>query len=283
MSIIARLPQPVSLAVGKQLFKTQKASPTLLFVGGVVGVVATAVMASRATMQIEPIIDRASKDLQKINTIHETVPGAEYDEKDAVHDKVIVYSRTAVDIAKLYTPTVLIGVASIAALTGSHVMLTRRNAAITAAYAALDQGFREYRKRVVDEYGEDVDRRFRYSNDEVKVRDTKSGEIVKNDPALYKMDPNKYSIYARFFDELSSSWNPEPEYNNLFLRCQQNYVNDLLNARGHVFLNEVYDRLGIPRSKAGAVVGWTLHGEGDGYIDFGIFDGWKPKVRPGWS
>ena len=93
------------------------------------------------------------------------------------------------------------------------------------------------------------------------------------------MDPNKYSIYARFFDELSSSWNPEPEYNNLFLRCQQNYVNDLLNARGHVFLNEVYDRLGIPRSKAGAVVGWTLHGEGDGYIDFGIFDGWKPKAR----
>ena len=35
---------------------------------------------------------------------------------------------------------------------------------------------------------------------------------------------------------------------------------------------DVLDRLGLPRTKAGLIVGWVLNGEGDGYVDFGVVD-----------
>jgi hypothetical protein len=58
----------------------------------------------------------------------------------------------------------------------------------------------------------------------------------------------------------------------MFLQCQQNYFNQQLKARGHVFLNEIYDAIGLERSKAGTIVGWVTDGNGDGYIDFGMFE-----------
>lgn len=83
------------------------------------------------------------------------------------------------------------------------------------------------------------------------------------------------SQYARLFDDSCVGWTKDPEYNMHFLKCQQNYCNDMLKARGHLFLNEVYDILGIPRTKAGTVVGWVYNEEnpiGDNFVDFGIFD-----------
>jgi hypothetical protein len=93
--------------------------------------------------------------------------------------------------------------------------------------------------------------------------------------------PDDPSIYARFFDPTSPSWSKEPEYNLIFLKCQQNYANDLLKSRGHVFLNEVYDMLGMERSKAGAVVGWLLskNGDTDNFVNFGVFDGREQVAR----
>lgn len=79
--------------------------------------------------------------------------------------------------------------------------------------------------------------------------------------------------YARVFDDSSIRWRKDPEYNMHFLKDQQNYCNDLLKTRGHLFLNEVYDILGIPRTKAGAVVGWVYDKEnpiGDKFVDFGL-------------
>jgi hypothetical protein len=84
------------------------------------------------------------------------------------------------------------------------------------------------------------------------------------------VDPNKWSPYARFFDEGSPEWKKNSELNRLYVQCQQNYANNLLRARGHVFLNEVYDMLGIDRSQAGSVVGWVIGTDGDNYVDFGL-------------
>jgi hypothetical protein len=58
----------------------------------------------------------------------------------------------------------------------------------------------------------------------------------------------------------------------VFLRANQQYFNNLLIVRGHVFLNEVYDQLGLPHTTAGQIVGWryTPDNEGDNYNDFGI-------------
>ena len=166
---------------------------------------------------------------------------------------------------------------SIYALTNSHNILTKRNVALTAAYGALEKGFNEYRARVVDKYGEDEDRNLRYGTQEVEIVDPET----KKKKTVTRVGPDDPSIYARFFDPFSTSWNKEPEYNLFFLKCQQNYANDLLRSRGHVFLNEVYDMLGIPRSKAGAVVGWVLseNGETDNFVNFGVFDGRTDVAR----
>ena len=140
--------------------------------------------------------------------------------------------------------------------------------ALTAAYAAVDEAFKRYRERVVEKYGEEEDRNLRYESEEIEYIDEKG----KTKKVLRASDENEHSMYARFFDEYSPSWSKEPEYNYVFLRCQQNWANDMLRARGHLFLNEVYDMLGINRSRAGSVVGWLIGDEGDNQIDFGIFD-----------
>lgn len=91
------------------------------------------------------------------------------------------------------------------------------------------------------------------------------------------IDKKKYSVspYARWFNETCLGWNNIPENNLMFLRYQQNHANDMLKSRGYIFLNEVYDMLGIPRTKAGQVIGWVFDPDnpvGDNYVDFGLFD-----------
>ena len=181
----------------------------------------------------------------------------------------IIYTRGVLKMGRLYGPSILIGAASIGCLTKSHNLLNQRNLALTAAYTAVDEAFQKYRSRVIEKYGEEEDRDLRYTSEEVTFlgENGKATTIKRAGP-----DPDG-SMYARYFDEYSSrKWSVEPEYNFAFLSCQQNYANDMLKARGHVFLNEVYDWLGFERTKAGQVVGWVLNGDGDNFIDFGLFD-----------
>jgi len=265
------VPVAVSRAFGRQGLMLQKNSPNLLFGVGVVGVIGGTVLACRATLKMQDVLDEAQANLKKTRDAREItdkLQNGAYTDKDLQKDTTLIYIQTAVKIGRLYSPAVIVGGASIAALASSHSILTKRNASLTAAYAALDRGFREYRERVVEKYGEEQDREFRYSSEPVQVKDEKG-----KDKIVTRVGPSDPSIYARFFDQLSPSWSKEPEYNFIFLKAQQTYFNDLLHARGHVFLNEVYDSLGIPRSKAGSVVGWVLTGQvTDNYVDFGIFE-----------
>lgn len=252
--------------VGRQILTGQKHSPTILFAAGVAGVVVTAILASRATLKLDEVLEEAQRDLESARNVQHP----KYKEEDRQRDIVVIYARTAVRVSWLYAPSIAVGALSIAMLTGSHVILTRRNVGLTAAYAALDRGFREYRERVVKELGPDKDREFRYAMEEREVvEETDSGPVVTN---VKKVGPKSASVYARFFDEVSPNWSKTPAYNQIFLSAQQNYANDLLRSRGHVFLNDVYDMLGLSRTREGAVVGWVL-GNGDDYIDFGVFEG----------
>lgn len=254
----------VTSKVGRQILVGQKHSPTLLFVGGVVGVVATSVLACRATLKVEEVLEQA--DHKK--ALADGLRHKDYSESDRLRDHNIIKVQTAVKIGKLYAPSVIVGVASVAALTGSHVILKRRNVALMAAYSTIAQGFEEYRKRVIDDVGAEKDLEYRHGLHDEQIHDTEKG-VVQN----VKIPDGKSSIYARCFaKETSKSWEPTPMANQFFIQCQQNYANDKLRSRGHVFLNEVYDSLGLERSPEGAVVGW-VKGNGDDYIDFGIFDG----------
>lgn len=260
----------------RKLLVARKHSPTVLFGTGVVGVVATAVLASRATLKMDEVLREAEKRQIDIDTAvgERLKDGGTYNEDDQERDTKLNRVKTGLTIAKLYAPTIVTGAISVACLTGSHVILSRRNVSLTAAYAAVDQGFREYRKRVVDELGPGKDAEFRYGVAEREIAvDTDDGVAVKTVKVL---NPNgKHSIYARPFDEANINWQSVRSYNVMFLSAQQSYANEKLRARGHVFLNEIYDALGMDRTKEGSIVGWVLNNPdgGDNYISFGVYDG----------
>jgi Family of unknown function (DUF6353) len=267
------VPEAINKVVARNALLAQRSSPGVLLGVGIVGMVGSTVLACRATLKMEEVLDEAKGKLEMAKTLEHI----EYGEKDRKRDISLIYFQTGVKVTKLYSPAIIVGVVSIAALTKSHSILTTRNAALTAAYTALDRGFNTYRSRVIEKYGEDQDRDFRYGTEQVEIVDPKTNKkkIVK------RVSSDEPSIYARFFDQSSSSWSKEPEYNLIFLKAQQNYANDLLHARGHVLLNDVYDMLGIPRSKAGAVVGWVLsrNGTTDDFVNFGVFEDRSDKVR----
>ena len=261
------VPGVLSQRVARTTLLAQKSSPEVLLAAGIIGMVGSTVLACRATLKMDTVLDDTK---EKLNTA-KTLEHPDYSERDRQRDVSLIYYQTGVAVVKLYTPAILLGGLSIYALTTSHNIMAKRALALTAAYGALEKGFNEYRERVVAKYGEDEDRNFRYGSQQIEEVDPKSGKKKM----VTRVGKDEPSIYARFFDISSSSWNKEPEYNMMFLQCQQNYANDKLHARGHVFLNEVYDMLGLERSKAGAVVGWILskNGETDNYIDFGVFNG----------
>lgn len=259
--------------LGRQILLTQKHSPTVLFAAGVVGVVTTAVLASRATLKLDEVLEDTQAKLE----LAKSLVHVDYTDEDRKRDMVLIHAKSVMRVGKLYGPAVIVGVLSIAALTGSHVILTRRNGALTAAYVTLDQAFRKYRSRVVDEYGQDKDEEYRFGTIQKDVT-TVGKDGVSKTKTVKVVDPNGYSMYAKFFDEYNKNWQKEAEYNMLFLRTQQQYANHMLHARGHVLLNDVYDSLGIERTKAGCIVGWVL-GSGDNFIDFGIFADDKERAR----
>jgi hypothetical protein len=263
---MSSVPAAISKTIARNSLVLQKNSPGLLFGAGIVGVIGSTVLACRATLKMDEVLEEAKEKLVTSKTLQHR----EYTERDRQKDITLIYVQTSVKIVRAYGPAVILGGLSIAMLTSSHNMLSRRNAALTAAYGALEKGFAEYRARVIEKYGEDEDRNLRYGS---KTEVVKEGKVTHQ---ITRVGSDEPSIYARFFDkDTSASWSKEPEYNLIFLKCQQNYANDLLKSRGHVFLNDVYDLLGFERSTPGSVVGWIGYqdkqGVGDDYIDFGIF------------
>jgi Family of unknown function (DUF6353) len=266
----------IPMAFARNALQLQKASPQVLFGAGVVGMVGATVLACRATLKMEEVLDEAKEKFEKTNTALVQHPD-EYTEKDRQRDASLIYFQTGVKIAKNYAPAIILGGLSIAALVGAHRILNNRVIALTAAYGTLEEAFARYRGRVVEELGEEQDRNFRYGTREV--------ELVDPEDARKKKKVTRTSLsadgYSRFFDETCGSWRRDPELNLFFLHSHQKYANDLLHSRGHVFLNEVYDMIGVDRSQAGSVVGWIKSDDGstDNFVSFGIFEGKTDTVR----
>lgn len=266
-------------------FKLKKHSPEIMVIAGVVGVVTSAVMACKATTKASEIVDDTKDQMDKIKKVAAMPDVEDYTEEDMKKDIAIVYTQTAVKFVKLYGPSVLLGVASITSILAGHNITRKRNVALAAAYATIDNSFKDYRGHVIERFGEQLDKELRYN-----IKAKEFSEIVTDDKGKEKTtkktvevaDPNTYSDYARFFDDGCTGWQKDAELNLVFLKHQQNYANDLLKRKGHLFLNEVYDMLGIPRTKAGQIVGWIYdenHPNGDNFVDFGIYDLNRERAR----
>ena len=262
-------------------------SPEILLVIGITGTVASTILACRATLKVEGVLDEHRSKTDKINECWDKVKSGEialdtYSEQDHKKDLAVTYTQTAVDFIKLYGPAISLGVVSIVCIVSGHGIMKKRNLALVAAYKAVEEGFNAYRKRVIEEHGEQADYMYKNGLRSVEVTEMaytdEEGVKHKAETRTVLSNDATPSVYSRFFDESCAQWSKNAEYNLMFLRSQQNYYNDMLTARGHVFLNEVYDSLGIPRSQAGSIVGWVLGG-GDSKIDFGIFDGDRMRAR----
>jgi Family of unknown function (DUF6353) len=269
--------QGLTQGFGRRVLTMQKNSPRTLFILGIAGVVGTTILACRATLKLEKTLTEFKNDVEAVNDRHAIEKPSSSTKTTYNKDMAVVYTKGTAKVVRLYAPAIVLGGLSVAALTGSHITLTRRNAALTAAYSALSTSFESYRERVRKEVGEEKERDIHQGIVTEKMAIDGKTEIVRS------TDPNKISIYARFFDEYNVNWEKNPEFNKLFIQSQQNYMNHLLHARGHVFLNEVYDQLGIPRSQAGQFVGWVVNQGGDNFIDLGIFDVRNSAFVNGWE
>ena len=276
----------VSYNAHKIGFKIKKASPEIMVVAGVVGVVTSTVMACKATTKVNDILEETRKQVDDVHNVldSDVITEEEYNNDDAKKDLAIIYTQTGVKLIKLYAPSVIVGALSITGILASHKILKKRNVALTAAYATIDRSFKEYRGRVVERFGKELDRELRYNikaqEIEEKTVDKDGNETIEK-KTISVVDPNMYSDYARIFDNGSMGWTKDPEYNLMFLKLQQNQANDRLRAQGYLFLNDVYDMLGIPRTKAGQIVGWIYDEEnpvGDNFVDFGIYDIYNEKA-----
>jgi hypothetical protein len=272
-------------------FAMQAKSPEILIVAGVVGLVASGVMACRSTLKVKDVMNDHRDKVEKINYCFMTteVPAEEYTEKDKQKDLVTTYTQTGMAFAKLYGPPVALGVVSIYGIMSGHNILHQRNVALAAAYKLVDDSFRRYRRRVVDEYGADVDHRLYHDLraetiiDQETDPETGKTKNVKKE-ILVPNDPNNIGPYSRVFDEYNRQWQNGPgDYNKVWLQQQQNWFTNYLQETGVLFLNEVLEALGFEKTQAGSLVGWVSgpNSQGDGFVSFGIFDGeytWAKKA-----
>ena len=273
----------VSRSLYKVGFKLKKHSPEILIVTGVIGIVTSTVMACKATTKVNDIVDETKDMVDKIHDAVEnkkhTSDGEEYTQEVANKDLTIIYAQTGLKFVKLYGPAVAIGIASIGCIVGSNHILRKRNIALAAALTAMETSFKEYRGRLIDRFGKDLDRELRFGikakEVEEKVVDEKGKETTVT-KTVEVIDPNAiHSIYSVVFCEGNSGWTRNAELNKVFLIQQQNYANDKLKLNGVLTLNEVYDMIGAPRTAYGQIAGWVYTDDssiGDNFVDFGIFD-----------
>ena len=245
------VPKAVTRAVGRTVLKTQKNSPTILFVAGVTGAVTATVLACRATLKAQPVVDHMKKDLIDVDVIQSR---RQVDQEEARKQRQHIMVNAAIEVTKLYGPSIGLGVVSVFCLTKSHRQLTQRNAALTGAYVSLQQFLDGYRARVRKEVGEEREKNLYHASTPIEVVETTGKGSKKNTI----MRPTQTGPYAVMWDGRSSVFQPSPEYNIHFIKLQEQHLTDKLRAQGYLFLNQVLEAFDLPVTPHGQLVGWII-------------------------
>lgn len=278
---ICKVRHLATLKSSRALLVARKYTPEALVVAGVGAMLTGTVLACKQTLKVNDALEPHLADLEKVKLGLSKLPAEEYSKSDAARDRVIIYTRMGVDLLKIYAvPAVLMSLGAMS-IFGAHRIMVVRNAGLAAIAAATDKAFKEYRGRVVEKFGEDEDIALRHGFEmkDLKRKDTDGNDVTVPVFKPYSTGVDGLSMYARWFDKDSSKWNSIPSYNQMFVAQCQDFANDMLHSRGHLFLNEVYDLLGLKRSSEGNIVGWLENGSGDGYVDFGLYSSNKNNSR----
>lgn len=273
----------VSSMFNRTTIKLKKHSPEILIVAGVIGTIGSTVLACKATTKLNSLLEESKQDIEQINTSQITEEfGDRYTEKDAKKDLAIVYVQTGIKVAKLYGPAVTLGAVSIASILASNNILKKRNVALVAAYTTIDKKFKEYRGRVVERFGSDVDNELRLGMKKTKIEefitDPETEKEKKVKSTVNVIDSEVTDEYSRWFDESCKAYEGNMDYDMAYLRSQQEFANARLKADGFLFLSDIYEALGIPRTKMSQTVGWVYkpnNENGDNVVDFRLIELYK--------
>lgn len=199
-----------------QQFIRKNASTILTCIGGA-GVVATSVMAVKATPKAMRLLEAKKEEKGDKLTVLETIETA----------------------GMTYLPSAITGIATIACIFGANTLNKRQQAAIMSAYALLDNSYKEYKKKVAELYGEDANKH---------VRD----EIVKDKyrDADIEVSDNKILFYDSFSERYFESTMED------VLKAEYE-LNHILARDCGAFLNEFYGLLGIETVDYGNYLGWS--------------------------
>jgi hypothetical protein len=277
------VPASATRALGMTVLKGKKNSPHIFFGLGLLGAIGSVILACRATLDLEETLDEVRADIEEANAKanEEIIDHFAHGNDQAITPEVIDRSererykevsvitvKGVVAVGKLYGPSVILGGISVACLAGSHVQMTRRNAALAAAFTSLTKAYDDYRARVRAEIGEEKELDIYRGIETVEITNEKGKkELVR------AVNPDGRSIYSKCFDEYNENWKNHPEFNRTFLTMQEKWANQKLLRNGYLFLNDVYQMLGFPETSLGQVTGWIANSEvGDGFVDFGMFD-----------
>lgn len=179
------------------------------------------------------------------------------------------YIPAAKRFAKVYWPSFVIIGGSLVVIISGHRMLAKRYAGLVVAYESLNKSYKNYRGYIKKHYGDDADYNARHVTDKTSLVDN---EIVCVDPEDIFIPDRDLSDFAVFFgrdySELVNSDDPEEAYHHV--KAQEEWANAVLQERGYIFLQEIYDSLGVDRFAPDGV-GWCA-GIGDDFVDFGIYN-----------
>lgn len=272
---------------GKGLLVAKKYSPEILLAIGIGTGITAGVMAVKASKDSDDIKE---DHIERIENIHDmqkdaVVGNIVYEKAQQRKDIFECYMTTGMKYCKLYGPSIAMASASIAAILTSHGIVRKRYFSVATAFAALSNEYKEYQKRVIADVGEDKHLFYKYGfqeKEEISTSVDENGITNVTSKQVYAVDPNQWSIYAKFFDESNGNWVSDASMNRAFLQMIQNQCNDKLRAQGYLFLNDVYEALGMERTVVGQCVGWYYDEKdpiGDNFVDFGIFNTSSQKAR----
>lgn len=276
ISKLTNLTTPAINAAKRIIFKAKKVSPEILLAGGIIIGGAAIISACNASRHLDEVLDEAKDEL---DILEETEV---FEGTTKKREALKIYANTSLSLLRLYGPSIGLTISSVALIMGSHGILRKRYIGVAATANALNEAFTDYRQRVANLIGEDAEKILAMGGEQIKnVKTTdENGEVqTLKDKSIVIKNPSK-SPYEFDFNCFTApdTWSDNPTYIMCFLKAQQNFANDLLNSRGHIFLNEVLDMLGLERTPEGAVTGW-FKGVGDNYVDFGMTESYFPDFQ----
>lgn len=222
------------LLAKSQLFFKRHGS-TILTVAGGVGVIATAVMAVKATPEANELLEKASKKKGEDLTTVEKIKIA----------------------GPRYVPTILMGAGTVTCIFGANVLNKRQQAALVSAYAMIDSSYKEYKQKLKELYGEEA-------HEEIvnAIAVEKAKEVGINAECMCAntclTDDKACGEPVLFYDEWSNRYF-EATIEQVI--TAQYHLNRNFVLRGFTVLNELYEFLGLETTDYGAEVGWTVEDE----------------------